>query len=95
VDPAVTDAMLTRAITWVPALAALPVTRAWAGLRPWLPDHLPAIGRLRRAGGGLWASTGHEGSGVCLGPVSGLLLAQLICGEGPIVDPAPFDPRRF
>ena len=95
VDPAVTDAMLARAIQWVPALAGLAVTRAWAGLRPWLPDQLPAIGPLRRAEGGLWASTGHEGSGVALGPVSGLLLAQLICGEPPLVDPGPFDPRRF
>jgi glycine/D-amino acid oxidase-like deaminating enzyme len=95
VDSAVTDVMLRRAIAWVPALAGLTVTRAWAGLRPWLPDRLPAIGPLRRADGGLWTSTGHEGSGVALGPVSGLLLAQLICGEAPLVDPAPFDPRRF
>jgi glycine/D-amino acid oxidase-like deaminating enzyme len=96
VDPAVTDAMLARAIQWVPVLAGLTVTRAWAGLRPWLPDHLPAIGPLGLADdGGLWTSTGHEGSGVALGPVSGLLLAQLICGEPPLVDPAPFDPRRF
>jgi glycine/D-amino acid oxidase-like deaminating enzyme len=100
VDPAVTQAMLERAYRWVPALRGLEVTRAWAGLRPWLPDGLPAVGWLgdgRRAGGhgGLWTSTGHEGSGVCLGPVSGLLLAQLICGEEPLVDPSPFDPRRF
>jgi glycine/D-amino acid oxidase-like deaminating enzyme len=98
VDPAVTDVMLARAIEWMPALAGLAVTRAWAGLRPWLPDQLPAIGPLRpsrRGDGGLWTSTGHEGSGVALGPVSGLLLAQLICGEAPLVDPAPFDPRRF
>jgi glycine/D-amino acid oxidase-like deaminating enzyme len=92
VDDAVTQAMLGRAACWVPALAELSVTRAWAGLRPWLPDRLPAIGPLAD---GLWTSTGHEGSGVCLGPVSGLLLAQLVCGEPPIVDPGPFDPRRF
>jgi glycine/D-amino acid oxidase-like deaminating enzyme len=95
VDPTVTEVMLARAIEWVPALAGLAVTRAWAGLRPWLPDQLPAIGPLRRGDGGLWTSTGHEGSGVALGPVSGLLLAQLICGEAPLVDPTPFDPRRF
>ena len=95
-DPAVEDAvsaaMIERAATFVPALGELPVTRAWCGFRPWLPDHLPAIGRLAEE---TWTSTGHEGSGVCLGPVSGLLLAQLICGEEPLVDPAPFDPRRF
>jgi glycine/D-amino acid oxidase-like deaminating enzyme len=101
VDHAVTRAMLERAYRWVPALRELEVTREWAGLRPWLPDGLPAVGPLAPASGtgagrgGVWASTGHEGSGVCLGPVSGLLLAQLVCGETPIVDPAPFDPRRF
>jgi glycine/D-amino acid oxidase-like deaminating enzyme len=98
VEPAVTRALLERAWRWVPALRELEVSRTWAGLRPWLPDGLPAIGPVpSRAGrdGAVRASTGHEGSGVCLGPVSGLLLAQLVCGEEPIVDPAPFDPRRF
>jgi glycine/D-amino acid oxidase-like deaminating enzyme len=29
------------------------------------------------------------------GPVTGRLIAQLYCGEPPVVDPAPFDPDRF
>jgi D-hydroxyproline dehydrogenase subunit beta len=101
VSEEVTRAMIDRAARFVPALAKLPVRRAWCGFRPWLPDGLPAVGLLRengrgdRAGGGLWTSCGHEGSGVALGPVSGLLLAQLICGEVPVCDPVPVDPRRF
>ena len=92
VQEAVTQAMLERAARFVPALSELPVTRSWCGFRPWLPDGLPAVGPLRP---GVWTSTGHEGAGVCLGPISGRLLAQLICGERPDLDPAPFDPRRF
>ena len=69
-------------------------TAAWSGLRPWLPDHLPAIGPSR-AVPGLWLATGHEGAGVGLGPVTGRLVAQLYCGEEPVVDPSPFDPDRF
>jgi D-hydroxyproline dehydrogenase subunit beta len=92
VDEEVTRAMIARAARFVPALAELPVRRAWCGFRPWLPDGLPAVGTLA---GGVWTSCGHEGSGVALGPVSGLLLAQLICGEAPVCDPAPVDPRRF
>jgi D-hydroxyproline dehydrogenase subunit beta len=88
----VTQAMLERAIRFVPGLAELPVTRSWSGFRPWLRDGLPAVGPL---GPGVWTSTGHEGAGVCLGPISGRLLAQMICGEQPPLDPAPFDPRRF
>lgn len=95
-DPAVreevTQAMLAAAARYVPAVAGLRVTRTWCGFRPWLPDGLPAIGEL---GPGVWVTTGHEGSGVGLGPISGELIAQLMTGEEPAVDPAPFDPRRF
>jgi glycine/D-amino acid oxidase-like deaminating enzyme len=100
VSEEVTRAMIARAARYVPALADLPVRRAWCGFRPWLPDGLPAVGALGGAragarGDGLWTSCGHEGSGVALGPISGLLLAQLITGEAPVCDPAPVDPRRF
>ena len=88
----VTRAMLDRAARFVPALRELPVTRAWCGFRAWLPDGLPAIGAF---GERLWTSAGHEGAGVCFGPIAGRLLAQMICGEPTGVDPAPFDPRRF
>jgi glycine/D-amino acid oxidase-like deaminating enzyme len=88
----VTRAMLERATRFVPGLRELEVTRSWCGFRPWLPDGLPAVGPLRP---GVWTSTGHEGAGVCHGPISGRLLAQMICGEEPELDPAPFDPRRF
>ena len=94
VDAAVSEAMIARAARLFPRVAALPVAAAWAGLRPWLPDHLPAIGPSR-AVPGLWLATGHEGAGVALGPVTGRLVAQLWCGEAPVVDPAPFDPDRF
>jgi glycine/D-amino acid oxidase-like deaminating enzyme len=94
VDPAVSDALVARAAGLFPRLARLRVAAAWAGLRPWLPDHLPAIGPSRRVPG-LWVATGHEGAGVALGPVTGRLVAQLLCGEPPDVEPAPFDPDRF
>ena len=94
VDDAVSDAMLEQGFALMPGLRALRRDAAWAGLRPWLPDHLPAIGPSG-AVAGLWLATGHEGSGVALGPVTGRLVAQLYAGEAPIVDPAPFSPDRF
>jgi glycine/D-amino acid oxidase-like deaminating enzyme len=94
VDAAVSEAMLDRAATLMPGLRGLPVDAAWAGLRPWLPDHLPAIGPAS-AVQGLWLATGHEGAGVALGPVSGRLLAQLYAGEPTVVDPSPFAPDRL
>jgi glycine/D-amino acid oxidase-like deaminating enzyme len=94
VDPAVSAAMVDRAARLFPRLATLSHASAWCGFRPWLPDHLPAIGPSR-AVSGLWLATGHEGAGVALGPVTGRLIAQLYAGEPPVVDPAPFDPDRF
>ncbi len=94
VDPALGAALVARAARLFPRLAQLPVAAAWAGLRPWLPDNLPAIGPSR-AVPGLWLATGHEGAGVALGPVTGRLVAQLYTGEPPLVDPSPFDPDRF
>jgi glycine/D-amino acid oxidase-like deaminating enzyme len=95
-DPAVSDrvtrAMRERAACFVPRVAELPVQRAWVGFRPWLPDGLPAIGRVAD---GVWTNTGHEGSGVGLGPISGALLADAISEAEVGFDLAPFDPRRF
>jgi D-hydroxyproline dehydrogenase subunit beta len=94
VDDAVSRAMLDEAFALMPGLRALELDAAWAGLRPWLPDGLPAIGAAG-AVAGLWLATGHEGAGVALGPVTGRLVAQLYAGEAPVVDPAPFSPDRF
>jgi glycine/D-amino acid oxidase-like deaminating enzyme len=94
VDAAVSSAMLERARRLAPGLAGLTPDDAWAGLRPWLPDGLPALGPSRLVEG-LWVATGHEGAGVALGPISGRLAAQDLCGERVEPDLAPFDPDRF
>ena len=41
----VTRAMISRAARFVPALADLPVRRAWCGFRPWLPTACPPSAR--------------------------------------------------
>jgi len=94
VDPVLTAALIGHAARIIPAVAQLEVQDAWAGLRPWLPDGLPAIGPSRSRPG-LWVATGHEGAGVGLGPITGELVAAALCGERPAVDLSPFDPDRF
>jgi glycine/D-amino acid oxidase-like deaminating enzyme len=93
-DPAVSDEMVARAARLFGALPKLERAAEWAGLRPWLPDHLPAIGPSA-AVPGLWVATGHEGAGVAVGPVTGRVLAQAYCGEPVLVDLSPFSPDRF
>jgi len=66
----------------------------WLGRRPCLPDMRPVIGPFPGKPG-LWLDSGHHHLGLTLGPVSGRLLAQLMTGEAPLVDPAPFRAERF
>ena len=66
----------------------------WRGARPIVPDSRPLIGPAPRHGG-LWLAFAHQHLGFTLGPATGRLLAELITGEEPFVDPAPFSPQRF
>lgn len=66
----------------------------WHGNRPCLPDSLPVIGPSHRHKG-LWFNFGHGHFGLTLGPVSGRLLAEMMCREKPFCDPAPFRADRF
>ncbi|WP_181702045.1 NAD(P)/FAD-dependent oxidoreductase [Chthonobacter albigriseus] len=66
----------------------------WLGRRPAIPDMRPVIGAAPRHRG-LWMAFGHAHHGFTLGPVTGRLLAELITGEDPIVDPTPYSPARF
>jgi D-amino-acid dehydrogenase len=66
----------------------------WRGLRPCTPDGMPAIGRARGARN-VWLATGHQMTGLKTAPGTGRLLAELICGETPSIDPRPFRADRF
>jgi D-amino-acid dehydrogenase len=69
---------------------------AWAGMRPLLPDGLPAVGRAPGLDN-LFVATGHSMLGVTLAPTTATAIADLICGEGagPASALQPFDPGRF
>jgi glycine/D-amino acid oxidase-like deaminating enzyme len=82
-----------RALALFPRLKGTPVVRAYGGFRPFVPDHLPVIGADPRTPG-LWFATGHEGAGIGLAPGTAELLADLVAGRTPPIDPAPFSPAR-
>jgi D-amino-acid dehydrogenase len=71
-----------------PAAADWSRAKSWAGLRPATPDGKPLIG----ASGipGLWLNVGHGALGFTLAPATGQMLADMIDGEAPALDPAPF-----
>lgn len=66
----------------------------WMGVRPCLPDMLPVIGPLPGQPG-LWGAFGHAHQGFTLGPTTGRLLAELMSGEAPFLDPTPYRAERF
>ncbi len=70
----------------VPALADFPVIKHWAGLRPGSPQGVPYIGSHPKLEN-LFVSAGHYRNGLALGPASARLLADLMLGRKPIVDP--------
>jgi D-amino-acid dehydrogenase len=70
------------------------VKEVWRGLRPCTPDGMPVIGRAKGRGD-VWLAVGHQMAGLKTAPATGLLLAQLMAGEKPSFDPAPFRGDRF
>jgi D-amino-acid dehydrogenase len=66
----------------------------WCGLRPCLPDGLPAAGPIEHVPG-LWVATGHAMMGLTMGPVTGVLLADSIRSGTLAAELRPFDPCRF
>jgi D-amino-acid dehydrogenase len=66
----------------------------WLGSRPCLPDMLPIVGPAPRHPG-LWFNFGHHHLGFTMGPVTGRLLAEMLAGEKPFTDPAPYAADRF
>ncbi|WP_328961202.1 NAD(P)/FAD-dependent oxidoreductase [Streptomyces virginiae] len=83
-----------QAAALFPVLADVRVMRAYHGFRPYLPDHLPAIGPDPRRPGLLHAC-GHEGAGIGLAPATGALIAAALTGAEPPLSPHPFRPDRF
>ena len=71
-----------RAIRFYPILKDLNCIRTYAGLRPFLADHLPLITQVDEVPG-YYIATGHEGDGISMAPTTGRLISELIAGEEP------------
>jgi glycine oxidase len=63
--------------TLVPALAAVPLERSWAGLRPGSADGLPYLGAVPRCEN-LFVAAGHFRAGIQTSPATGALMAELM-----------------
>ena len=73
---------------------SLTVHETWRGLRPCTPDGLPIIGRPE-GWKNLVIASGHAMLGLTLSTGTAEMVAELIAGATPRIDPEPFRPSRF
>ncbi|MEU9310609.1 FAD-binding oxidoreductase [Streptomyces sp. NPDC048256] len=90
----VVRALAAGATRLFPFLEHVRAMRTYLGFRPYLPDHLPAVGPDPRVPG-LFHACGHEGAGIGLATGTGHLIAQTLTGRRPELDLAPLRPDRF
>lgn len=78
----------------IPATREARIRRMWAGLIDTTPDVLPVLGEVDAPKGFIFA-TGFSGHGFALGPVAGLLMAELIADGQPSLSIHGMDYQRF
>jgi glycine/D-amino acid oxidase-like deaminating enzyme len=66
----------------------------WMGMRPTLPDYLPAIGRAPRQRN-LYLALGHQHIGLTTATVTARIIRDLVAGKSPEFDISAFAPGRF
>jgi glycine/D-amino acid oxidase-like deaminating enzyme len=97
-DPAPVEADMDKAAAALkrafPAFEGMTIAERWAGLIDVTPDVVPVISPVERLPG-FFISTGFSGHGFGIGPGAGHLMADLVTGSAPLVDPSPFRYSRF
>jgi len=88
-DAATRQRLHAEAAELLPALASIQPVQHWAGLRPGSPDNIPVIDRHPDFDNA-FVNTGHYRYGVTLAPASAELLVDVMEGNTPVLDPAPY-----
>lgn len=70
------------------------IINCWGGYIDVTPDAVPVISPVE-AVPGFFVATGFSGHGFGIGPGAGRLMADLVSGDAPLTDPAPFRFGRF
>lgn len=90
----VISAIAKRACRFYPILKELNCVRAYAGVRPFMEEHLPLITKVDEVPG-YYIAAGHEGDGISMSPVTGQLISEIIAGEETCRDVTPFSFNRY
>ncbi len=97
-DPAPIASILDEAIaslsTCYPAFANLKIVERWGGCIDVTPDAVPVVSEVDHLPG-FYIATGFSGHGFGIGPGAGKLMAEIVTGTTPCVDPKPFRYSRM
>ena len=88
------ESLHRAAVEIVPALANLPFTDSWSGLRPFVEDGLPVIGGVPGVEG-LSVATAHYRNGILLAPRTAQVIADAIVNKTESEFFRPFGVERF
>jgi glycine/D-amino acid oxidase-like deaminating enzyme len=93
-DPFVLDRARAAIAESFPAFKNVAVAQSWGGMIDVMPDAIPVISAVDTLPG-FFIATGFSGHGFGIGPGAGRLMADMVTGAPPLVDPAPFRLSRF
>lgn len=86
---------MTKTITTVlPPIGKLRLIRQWAGLYNMTPDRQPIYGRVDNLEG-FYLSVGFSGHGFMFGPLTGIIISEMILNQEPTIDSSLLDINRF
>ena len=89
----VMQALASRAMHFFPIMKDINIIRAYAGLRPYSPDHMPIVSGTPIPG--FYIAAGHEGDGISLSLVTAEIICKLINNQPVDIDIAPLAYDRF
>ncbi|TPJ81918.1 FAD-binding oxidoreductase [Mesorhizobium sp. B2-5-13] len=89
-----TDGALRALAKRWPVFTRATIAQRWGGLIDVTPDAIPVIDEAAMVPG-FFIATGFSGHGFGIAPAAGRLMADLVTGTTPIVDPTAFKLSRF
>ena len=86
---------MAKTITEVlPPIGKLRLIRQWAGLYNMTPDKQPIYGKVNEVEG-FYLAVGFSGHGFMFGPLTGIILSEMILEEEPTIDASMLNISRF
>jgi sarcosine oxidase subunit beta len=78
----------------LPTISKLRVIRQWAGLYNMTPDKQPIYDKADNVEG-YYIAIGYSGHGFMFGPITGVVMSEMILGEEPTIDVSMLNLNRF